>query len=80
MQRHHRHPEAAPETCQGLRCQADLRHQQQRLATAGDHRLDQLQIDLGLAAAGDAVQQAGMKGIEAFVDRCQRLGLFAVER
>ena len=40
-----------------LRRQVDLGHQQQRLASARERTLAGLQVDLGLAAAGDAVQQ-----------------------
>ena len=37
--------------------QRDLRHQHQHAAARRAHRLGQAQIDLGLAAAGDAMQQ-----------------------
>jgi hypothetical protein len=40
-----------------LRRQGDLGHQHQGLAAAREHGIDGAQIDLGLAAAGDAVQQ-----------------------
>jgi hypothetical protein len=42
-----------------LRRQVDLGHQHQGLAAVGQRALGGLQVDLGLAAAGDAVQQRG---------------------
>ena len=52
---------AAAEALDRLRRQADLRHQHQRFLALPDHFLDGPQIDLGLAAAGDAVQQERLK-------------------
>ncbi len=49
--------EAAREALDQLRRQVDLGHQHQRLPAGGEHLLGGAQIDLGLAAAGDAVQQ-----------------------
>jgi hypothetical protein len=46
-----------------LRRQVDLGHQHQRLPALRQHVGDQAQVDLGLAAAGDAEQQ---EGLEAF--------------
>ena len=43
----------------------DLRHQHQRLTAPGQHGVDRAQIDLGLAAAGDAVQQEGVEAVNA---------------
>ena len=40
-----------------LRRQVDLRHEHERLPAAREHRVGRAQVDLGLAAAGDAVQQ-----------------------
>jgi hypothetical protein len=40
-----------------LRRQADLRHQHQHLLSKAQRVVDQAQVDLGLAAAGDAVEQ-----------------------
>ena len=42
-----------------LRSQVDFRHQHQRLSPALQHAGDGAQVDLGLAAAGAAVQQDG---------------------
>lgn len=61
MQRVHRHAQAGAEAAQRLRGQANLRHQHQRLATGRQAVGDCLQVDLGLAAAGDAVEQIGGK-------------------
>jgi hypothetical protein len=57
MQHHDAGAEAAPEALHQLRRQGDLRHQNQRLAAGGDGRGNDAQVHLGLAAAGDAVQQ-----------------------
>ncbi|MNC86437.1 hypothetical protein D3C83_21000 [compost metagenome] len=51
-----------------LRRQRDLRHQQQRLASGRKRRVDGVQVDLRLAAAGDAEQQPGAKGAEPVAD------------
>ena len=55
-----------------LRRQVDLRDQQQRLLSASQGTLDQPQVDFGLAAAGDPVQQVGMKACAGRADRRQR--------
>ena len=52
-------PVTALEAGDGLRRQDDFRHQHQRLLAVGEHLADHLQIDLGFAAAGDALQQVG---------------------
>jgi hypothetical protein len=57
MQRVHRYAEALAETRQRLRGQADLRDQYQRLPAARQAVGDGVQVDLGLAAAGDAIEQ-----------------------
>lgn len=60
------HAEASAEAAQRLRGQADFRHQHQRLASGRKAIGDRLQIDLGLAAAGDAIEQIGGKaGVRA---------------
>ena len=54
----HRHlAAAAAKALDRLRRQADFRHQHQRLLALPHHFLDGAQINLRLAAAGDAVQQ-----------------------
>ena len=55
-----------PAKPRGPERQADLRHQQQRRAAARERGLDGAQVDLRLAAAGDAVEQPGdeFAGIE----------------
>ena len=57
-----RHPEPPREPRQPLRGQRDLRQQDQRLAPGAQGRGDGLQIHLGLARAGDAVQQRDREG------------------
>ena len=57
VQHRHRHREPAAEAVQQLRRQADLRHQHQALLAGIQAFPDAAQVDLGLAAAGDAVEQ-----------------------
>ena len=54
-----------------LRCQIDLRHQQERLPARVDHACSGGQIDLGLAAPGNSLQQRWPE--------CQRLGDCGIE-
>ena len=79
VQRVHGYAQARAEAGQGLRGQADLRHQHQRLAPARQAVGDGLQVDLGLAAAGHAFEQerceAGGGG-----DRRNRRLLFGIGR
>ena len=58
-----------------LRREADLRHQHQRLLPALEHPRDQAQVDLGLAAAGDAVQQERLEAAERGADPLDGLRL-----
>jgi hypothetical protein len=55
----HRHPagKARLQPGQQPRGEADLRHQPQHASARGQGALRQFQVDLGLAAAGDAVEQ-----------------------
>ena len=52
------HAEARGEAVEELRGERDLRHQDQALPAAADHLRHRLEIDLGLAGAGDAVDAA----------------------
>ena len=61
MQRHHAGAESAPEALDQLRRERDFRHQHQGLAAAGDRRGDDSQVNLGFAAAGDAVSRCAAK-------------------
>ena len=63
-----------------LRREADFRHQHDRLPAEMDHLLNRLDVDLGLAAAGHAVDQnrAMLAGIHGIEDRGQRLVLIGV--
>ena len=47
-----------------LRREADLRHQHQHLAAFLEHPCDQAQVDLGLAAARDAVEEERLEAPE----------------
>ncbi len=53
--------EAAAELAHHLRPQRHLRHQHQGLPAGGAHALGGAQVELGLAAGGDAVEQQGCK-------------------
>ena len=63
------------ETLLELRRQADFRSQHQRLRAAFQHPGDQVQVDLGLAAAGDAVQQERIEPSERRGDALEHGGL-----
>ena len=72
--------EALLEARQGLRAEVDLRDQHQRLFAGLEGFADQLQIDFGLAAAGDAGQQERVITVEPGADRLIGGALFGVER
>lgn len=72
--------EAAFETRQGLRPQVDLGNQHQGLAACGQGFADQLQVDLGLAAAGDPGQQEAMETAVAGANRLEGGALLGVQR
>ena len=63
MQRQHRHAEAGAEALQRLRRQPDFRYQHQRLSAGRQAVEHGLQVDLGLAAAGHALQQDRAKTV-----------------
>ena len=77
MQHRHRGCEALAEAADELRGEPDLRHQHQRAAPGREHRCHELQIHLGLAAAGDPVQHECGEVTERRADRGHRLGLLA---
>jgi hypothetical protein len=56
MKHAERHVESLAESLDELRREADLWHEDQRALAAGERTLDYLKIDLGLAAAGDSVE------------------------
>jgi hypothetical protein len=78
VQGQHRHAQARAEARQGLRRQADLRHQDQRLSAGRQAIADRLQVDLGLATAGYTLQQHGTEAL-ALAQLAQGLGLGGVE-
>ena len=49
-------PEPSREAFEELRRQADLRHQHERLSPGRNLLLYEVQVDLGLAAAGDTFE------------------------
>ena len=69
MQHRERRVEALREARDQLRSERDLRHEHQRLLAAGHDRLDGAQVHLGLAAAGNAVQQERNEGTGRRSDR-----------
>ncbi len=75
-----RHREALAEAPDELRREPDLRHQHQRALAAPQRSLDGVQVDLGLAAAGDAVQQEGRETRVRGVDGRNGGGLFFAQR
>jgi hypothetical protein len=58
-----------------LRRQADLGYQHQRLTARFEHAGDDVQVDLGLAAARDAMQQPGAEAAKAGGDGLRGAGL-----
>ena len=75
-------PEARAKASGELRRERDLRHQNQRGAPLFERGPDRAQIDLGLAAAGHALQQEGREGLrgERFLERRERGALRGRER
>ena len=57
VQNGHAVAEAGEELARHGRREGDFGHQQQRAAAFGQHRFDGVEVDFGLARAGDAVQQ-----------------------
>ena len=56
----HRHAiESRAKAFLGLRRKADFRHQHDRLPAIAHHFLNRLNVNLGFAAAGDAVNENG---------------------
>jgi hypothetical protein len=79
MQHRDARVEARAQPAQCLRHQPDFRHQPQRLAALLQHALGQAQVDFGLAAAGDALQQERMKAVARRQHRPQRICLLVVQ-
>ncbi len=73
--------EAPAKTLDGLRREADLRHQHDRLPAVAHHLFDGLDIDLGLAAARHAVDQqcAMLLRTQRGEHRIERLLLVRIE-
>ena len=61
--------EAGPEAGDRLRREADLGDEDDRPAPSGQRRLDRGEVDLGLAGAGDAVQELLARGARRAVER-----------
>ncbi len=84
---HHAAREAAPKAVDQLGREGDLRHQHQGLAVGGDRRRNGAQVHLGLAAAGDPVEQVhgkfgerGQDGFDGFGLRGGQRQLFGLGR
>ena len=73
--------EPRAEPADRLRREADLRHQHDRLPAEAHDLLDRLDVDFGLAAAGDAVNQnrAMLGRMQRFANRGQRRDLIGVQ-
>ena len=76
----HGHRQTFAIAAQRLRSEADLRNQHQRLPTPRQAGLDRRQIDLGLAAAGDAIEQQRLEASERSKHGVGRRLLSGVER
>ena len=76
---HHGHVEAAPEAIDGLGGEAYLRHHHQGLPARLEQGLEDAQVHLCLAGAGDAVQQEGAESVALAGDSGHRQRLLAVE-
>ena len=74
-----RRVEALAEASDGLRRQADLRHQHQRLLAARQHIFQHAKIDFGFAGAGDAGQQPGGVVLIFAADSADRHRLIGIE-
>ncbi len=72
--------QAFAETAQRLRGQTDFGHEHERLPAARDDVFDQREIDLGLAAAGDALQQRRREAAELRGDVGDGRGLLLTQR
>ena len=68
MQQRDRHRKAPREALHQLRREADFRRQHQRLFPLRQHLRDRTEVNLGLAATGDAMQQKRMKPAEPGAD------------
>src|SRR5690606_10156697 len=53
--------EAFGEAAHGLRCERDLRHQNDGPLTARDSAVERRQVDLRLTGAGDTVEKEGLR-------------------
>ena len=67
--------EAPLDARHGLAGEPDLGHEEQDRAAGVQRRLRRLEVDLGLAAAGDAVQQHLVAGVRLAQDAVQRAAL-----
>ena len=80
MQHARLQPESGTDALDHAAHQPDLRHQNQALAALLDDLPGGVQIDLGFAAAGHAVDEGGVKAGAAIADPLQRLGLRGGQR
>ena len=79
MQHRERRGEARAKAADELRGEPDFRHQDERAAARGEYLRDELQIHLGLAAAGDAVQDEGAEAAPGAAHRRDGACLLGVE-
>ena len=72
--------EGAPEPAHRLRREGDLRHQKDGAFSPLQRRLDETDIHLGLAAAGDAPKEGGLRLSRGHEGHEPRRGLFLLGR
>ena len=68
-------PKRARKRPDELRGERDLGHEHERALAGGARARDRPEVDLGLARAGDAVEQEGLEGAEGAGDAGERVGL-----
>src|SRR5215472_15886763 len=79
MQHRERYRETRVKALEELGRESNLRHEHQRTPAREQHLLDEAHVDLGFAAAGDAVQEEGAKPVEGRRDGRDSGGLLREE-
>ena len=79
MEHRQRGVESLAKATEELRGEADLGHQHQRPPALREDPLDEAQVNLGLAAARDAMQHVGAEAAEAARHRLDRRALLGQE-
>ena len=79
MESHDSGAEATGEARDHLRSQADFRNEYQHLFAGSQHFFNQLQVDLGFAAAGNSLQQEAIEAVAGFTQYRHDLLLLGTE-